>query len=69
MPFQEITMSRQKKFYLEPRKPSGIYYYIVRDSVSRKTLAYKSTGTTDIKIAEAIGMRIYGNRQKIILPF
>ena len=30
-------MSRQEKFYLETRKPSGIYYYIVRDPVSRKT--------------------------------
>jgi len=50
------TMSRQKKFYLEPRKPSGIYYYIVRDAVSRRTLAYKSTRTTDVKLAEAIGM-------------
>jgi len=49
-------MSRQKKFYLEPRKTSGIYYFIVRDPVSRKTTAYKSTGTTDIRQAEAIGM-------------
>jgi hypothetical protein len=36
-------MSRQKKFYLETRKPSGIYYYIIRDPVSRRTIAYKST--------------------------
>jgi len=56
MPYQELNMSRQKKFYLEARKPSGIYYYMVRDPVSRKTLAYKSTGTTDIKQAEAIAM-------------
>jgi len=49
-------MSRQKKFYLETRKPSGIYYYIVRDPVSRRTIAYKSTGTTDKKQAEAIGI-------------
>ena len=49
-------MSRQKKFYLETRKLSGIYYYIIRDPVSRRTIAYKSTGTTDKKQAEAIGM-------------
>jgi integrase len=61
MSFQEIPMSRQKKFYLEQRKPSGIYYYIVRDPVSRKTLAYKSTGTTDIKQAEATGMEWWAN--------
>jgi len=54
-------MSRQKKFYLEARKPSGIYYYIVRDPVSRKTLVYKSTGTTDKKQAEAIGMDWWTN--------
>jgi integrase len=56
VPYQEKKVSRQKKFYLERRKPSGIYYYLVRDPVSRKTLAYKSTGTTDVKLAEAIGM-------------
>jgi len=61
MSFQEIPMSRQKKFYLEQRKPSGIYYYIVRDPVSRKTLAYKSTGTTDIKQAQAISMEWWAN--------
>jgi len=49
-------MSRQKKFYLETRKLSGIYYYIIRDPVSRRTIAYKSTGTTDKKQAKAIGM-------------
>ena len=54
-------MSRQKKFYLEPRKPSGIYYYIVRDPVSRKTTVYKSTGTTDRRQAEVIGMEWWTN--------
>jgi hypothetical protein len=54
-------MSRQKKFYLEPRKPSGIYYFIVRDPVSRTTLAYKSTGTTDKRNAELIGMEWWAN--------
>jgi len=49
-------MSRQKKFYIEARKPSGIFYFIIRDPVSRKTVAYKSTGTADKKQAEAIGM-------------
>ena len=61
MPYLENHMSRQKKFYLEARKPSGIYYYIVRDTVSRRTLAYKSTGTTDIKLAENIGMEWWAN--------
>jgi len=54
-------MSRQRKFYIEARKPSGIYYYIVRDPVSRKTVVYKSTGTTDEKQAEAIGMEWWTN--------
>jgi integrase len=54
-------MTRQKKFYIEPRKPSGIYYYVVRDPVSRKTVAYKSTGTTDKKQAETIGMEWWTN--------
>lgn len=54
-------MSRQKKFYIEARKPSGIYYFIVRDPISRKTIAYKSTGTTDKKQAEAIGMDWWSN--------
>jgi integrase len=54
-------MSLQRKFYLEPRKPRGIYYYIVRDPVSRKTLTYKSTRTTDLKQAEAIGMEWWTN--------
>jgi integrase len=54
-------MSRQKKFYLEPRKPSGIYYFIIRDPVSRKTVAYKSTGTADKKQAELIGMEWWTN--------
>jgi len=54
-------MSRQKKFYIEPRKPSGIYYYIVRDPVSRKAVVCKSTGTTDKKQAEAnnFGLFLY----------
>jgi integrase len=54
-------MSRQKKFYIEARKPSGIYYYIVRDPVSRRTIAYKSTGTSDKKHAESIGMDWWTN--------
>jgi len=54
-------MSRQRKFYLEPRKPSGIYYYIILDPVSRKTITYKSTGTTDKRQAEAIGMDWWTN--------
>jgi len=54
-------MSRQKKFYLEPRKPSGIYYYIIRDPVSRKTITYKSTETTDERQANAIGMDWWTN--------
>jgi integrase len=54
-------MSRQKEFYLEPRKPSGIYYYIILDPVSRKTMAYKSTGTTDKRQAEALGMDWWKN--------
>ena len=53
--------SRQKKFYIEARKPSGIYYYIIRDPVSRKTVAYKSTKTTDRKQAEAVGMEWWTN--------
>jgi len=54
-------MSIQKKFYLEPRKSGGIYYYIVRDPVSRKTVTYKSTRTTDPKQAEFIGMEWWTN--------
>ena len=54
-------MSHQKKFYIEARKPSGVYYFIIRDPVSRKTLAYKSTGTTDKRQAEAIGMEWWAN--------
>jgi integrase len=54
-------MSRQKKFYIEPRKPSGIYYYIVLDPVSRKTITYRSTGTTDERQANAIGMDWWTN--------
>ena len=54
-------MSRQKEFYLEPRRPSGIYYYIVLDPVSRTTMAYKSTGTTDKRQAEALGMDWWKN--------
>jgi hypothetical protein len=54
-------MTRQRKFYLEPRKPNGIYYYIVRNPVSRKTTAYKSTGTTDERQAEAIGLEWWTN--------
>jgi len=59
--FDGGNMSRQKKFYLEPRKPSGIYYYIVRDPVSRRTITYKSTGTTDKRQAETIGMDWWTN--------
>jgi len=55
------NMSRQKKFYVEARKPSGIFYFIVRDPVSRKTVTYKSTGTTDKKQAEAISMDWWAN--------
>jgi hypothetical protein len=55
------NMSRQKKFYLEPRKPNGIYYYIVRDPVSRKTITYRTTGTTDKRQADAIGMDWWTN--------
>jgi integrase len=54
-------MSRQKKFYLEPRRPSGIYYFIIRDPLSRKTVVFKSTGTTDKKQAEAMGMEWWTN--------
>ena len=54
-------MSRQEKYYLESRKPSGIYYYIFRDPVSRKTTAYKSTGTTDEKQAKAIALEWWTN--------
>jgi len=54
-------VSRQKKFYLETRKPNGIFYYIVLDPVTRKTVAYKSTGTTDKKQAETIGMEWWTN--------
>jgi integrase len=54
-------MTRQKKIYLEPRSPSGIYYYIVHDPVSRKTVEYKSTGTTDRRQAEAMGMEWWTN--------
>jgi len=54
-------MSRQKKFYIEPRKPSGIYYYIIRDPISRKTITYRSTGTTDKRQADAIGMDWWTN--------
>lgn len=56
MPYQEKNVSRQKKFYLVARKPTGIYYYVVHDPVSRRNLAYKSTGTTDIKQAESLAM-------------
>jgi len=54
-------MSRQEKFYLETRKPSGIYYYIVRDPVSGKTTAFKSTGTTDEKQAKALALEWWAN--------
>ena len=54
-------MSRQKKFYLSQRKPSGIYYYIVSDPITRKTTAYLSTGTTDRNQAELIGMEWWAN--------
>ena len=54
-------MSRQEKYYVESRKPSGIYYYIVRDPVSRKTTAFKSTGTTDEKQAKAIALEWWTN--------
>jgi hypothetical protein len=50
-----------KKIYIEARKPSGIYYYIIRDPVSRKALVYRSTGTTDRKHAETIGMEWWTN--------
>jgi len=54
-------VSHQKEFYIGDRKPIGIYYYIfiVRDPVTRKTIAYKSTETTDKKQSEAIGLE-YG---------
>ena len=54
-------VSRQEKYYLEARKPSGIYYYVVRDPVSRKTTAFKSTGTTDEKQAKAIALEWWVN--------
>ena len=54
-------MSRQERYYLKPRRPSGNYYYIVRDPVSRKTTAYKSTGTTDEKQAKAIALEWWAN--------
>jgi integrase len=54
-------MKRQKNYYVIPRKPSGIYYYIVRDPVSRKTVWYKSTGTTDPKFAEILAQEWWDN--------
>ena len=54
-------MSRQEKYYVEPRKPNGIYYYIVRDPISRKTTAYKSTRTTDEKQAKALALDWWTN--------
>lgn len=44
----------RRQYYVIPRKPSGIYYFIRTDPVTNETMDFRSTGTRDEKKAEAI---------------